>query len=128
MICKVLIRDFTPVVIMTWVVERCIYAEICIKVSHMISNDVDHDKNVPLMASIDKIYKILLGAEVIIKFVQISAPISMVSSIPIINDRRDPYSIEAHTLNIVKIVDDTFISSSTVVTYIISCIPRLSQP
>lgn len=116
MVCKVLIRDFTPVVVMTWVVERCVYAEICIKISHVIRNDVDHDKNVPLMASIDKIYKIFLGAEVIIEFVQIPTPISMVSSISIIDDRRDPYSIEAHTLNIIKIVDDTSISSSTVIT------------
>jgi len=46
----------------------------------------------------------------------------MISSISIIYDGRDPNGIKAHALNIVKIVDDSAIPTSTIVTKIIATI------
>jgi hypothetical protein len=95
----------------------------------VIGNHIDHHKDVPLVAGAHEIDKILFGSEVIIKFVEVSAPIAMIATVTIVDDGGDPYGIEAHTLDVIKVIDDSSVASAAVVAYIIYLvIPKLSQP
>jgi hypothetical protein len=46
----------------------------------------------------------------------------MVSSISVLNDWRNPNCIETHALNVVKVVNDSFVTSSTVVTEVLAIV------
>jgi hypothetical protein len=110
-----LVRDLTPVMVVAGISERSVDTKVCIEIPHMISDDVDHDIDASFVTGTDKVDEILFAAEVLVEFVEISTPIAVVSSVTIIDNRRDPYGIKAHSLNIVQIVDDSSISSSTIV-------------
>lgn len=115
---KVIVCNFTPIMIMVALFEGIIDTKISIKVSHMISNDINHDPNASFVTGTNEINKILLTSKSIVELIYISAPITMISSISIIDYRRDPDGIKAHSLNIIKIIDDSSISSTTIVAFI----------
>lgn len=105
----------------TWV-ERIILAVILIGISHVISNDVDHHPNIIIMACFDKVSEILLGSEIAVKTVHVSGPIAMITSIVVVNNRWDPNGIKSHTLYVVKIFDDSSVTSATVISEIITSV------
>ena len=50
-----------------------------------------------------------------IQLVEIPPPVPVVSTIPIVNDRRDPDGIEAHPVNVIKVIDQPSIASTAIV-------------
>ena len=125
---EVLVRNLAPVVVVAGVVERRINSEIGVQIAHMVGHHVHHHQNIPLVASAHKVNEILLTAEVVVESIEVSAPIAMIPPVAVIDDRGDPNGVEAHTLDIVQIVNYTPISSSAVVPFMIQPLPRLSQP
>ena len=87
---------------------------ILIQISHVIGNHVHHDPNISLVASIDEINEILLGAKIIVKLIKISAPIPMIASIPVLDNGTDPDRIEPHSLNVIQVVLQTNVPTSAV--------------
>ena len=114
--------------IVAGVVERRVHSEVGVQVAHMVAYHVHHYPNSSLMARAYKINEILLAAEVVVQFLQISSPISMIPSVSVIDDWRNPDRVEAHSLNIVQVIDNTPVSASAVVAFMIGTLPRLSQP
>ena len=115
MVGKILVGDLAPVVVMAGIIERSVDAEVGVEIAHMVAHDVDHDIDASFVAGVHKIDEIFFAAEVVVEFVKISAPIAVVASVAIVDNRGDPDGIEAHSSNVVQIVDDSSISSSTIV-------------
>lgn len=67
------------------------------------------------MAGIHQINKIALAAEVIVQLVKVSTPVAVVASVSVVDDGRNPDGVEAHSLDIVEVVDDSSVASSAVV-------------
>jgi hypothetical protein len=67
------------------------------------------------MARRHKFFEVLFTAEVLVELIDIPPPIPMVTTIVVINNRRDPDRIEAHTLDIVEVVDDAAVGAAAVV-------------
>jgi hypothetical protein len=101
-----------------WIVNTIVF----IKISHVISDNIHHDPDVSGMAGINEILEILLGSEVVIQLVQVPTPVAMIAAVPVINNRGYPNGIKAHTLNVVKIVDNTLVATTTVVTQILAIV------
>lgn len=115
---KVVVRNGAPVMVVLFLVERIIDAKVFIKIAHVITNDIDHDPDVSGVTSGNEVLEVLFRAEVIVQLVKVSTPVSMVTSIAIVNDWGNPDGIKAHTLNVVEVVDDTFVTTTTVVAQI----------
>ena len=101
---EVVVRDYAVPVVVVGRVEGHVLSVIFVQVAHMITHNINHNPNIPLMASINKINKILLGAKIAIQLINIPAPMPMIAAIPIINNRTDPNSIKSHSLNIIQII------------------------
>lgn len=98
---EIVVTDDAEIVVMVRWVERHILTVILIQITHVIADNIDHHPDIPLVAGSDKTNKVLLRSEVLIEFINIPAPIAMVASIAVVDDRADPDSIEAHTLDVV---------------------------
>lgn len=112
---KILITDFAPIVVVTGIIERSIDSKVSVQIAHVVTHHINHDQNPSLVTSTYEINKVFLTAEVVIQFVEIASPIPMIPSIAVINDGWNPNGIEAHSLNIVEIVDDSAIATSAIV-------------
>lgn len=109
---------------MCCIIERSVDSEVGVEVAHVVGNYVNHDQDVALVAGVDEILEIFLWSEVIVELIEISAPIAMVAAVPIVDNGGDPDGIEAHTLYVVQIVSDSSISSTAVVPYLVSHLPK----
>ena len=83
------------------IIKGSVDPEVGIEVTHVVTNHIYHHQDVPFVASVDEILEILLRPEIIIEFVEISTPVSVVSSISIVDNGGDPDGIESHALYIV---------------------------
>lgn len=119
---KVGVWNGTEIVVMLGLIERIVNTVVFIKISHVISDNIDHDPDVPGMTGIDEILEILLRSEVVVQLVQVPTPVPMISTVSVINNWRYPDSIKPHTLNIVQIVDNTSVTTATVVTQILTIV------
>jgi len=90
------------------------------KATHVISNNINHDPDVLIVASFNEILEIIGGTKVRIDFINIGGSVTMIVSWHIGNDRRDPNSIKSHTFDVVEIVDDSLEGSSAIVAPIIT--------
>jgi hypothetical protein len=126
-VSEISIRNLTPVVVVAGIVEGSVDSEICIEVAHVIGDDVYHDEDASFVTGINQIDEIFFGAEVVVEFVNVSGPISVISSVAVVDDRGNPDGIEAHAVDIVQIVDDSSIASTAIFPYLTTSIPRLSQ-
>lgn len=86
---------------MTRIFERIIHSEVSVCVSHVVSNYVHHYPNISLVAGTHEINEVLFTSEFIIEAVKISAPISMVSAVSVVDDWRNPDGIKAHSLDVI---------------------------
>ena len=118
MVGEVGVGDVAPIVVVARVVEGSVDSEVSVEVSHMIGDHVDHHQNSPLVAGADEVDEILLRAEVIVEPIKVPPPITVVSPIAIVDDWGDPNGIKAHSLDIVQVVYNPSVPSSTVVSYI----------
>ncbi len=115
---EVIVRNGAPVMVVLFLVERIIDTKVLIKIAHVITNNIHHNPDVSSVTGRNEIFEILLGSKVIVQLVKISTPVTMVTSIAIVDDWGDPDCIKAHTLNVVKVVDDTSVATAAVVAQI----------
>lgn len=79
----------------------------------MIGDNIKHDPDAFLVASIHEILKVLLSSKVLIDLLPITSTISVVIFRPfVIGNRRNPDGVEAHTLDVVKFVLNSFESTT----------------
>lgn len=83
------------------IVEGSIDFEVSISVSHVIGDNIHHHIDSLGMTGTDKVNEVLFSSKVVVQFVDISSPITMISSVAIVDDRGNPDGIEAHTLDVV---------------------------
>ena len=88
----------------------------------MVRNDIKHDPDVPCVASVDQALEVIVCAEVLIDFLPVKSSIAVVISLGIVRDRRYPDSVEAHTLDVVQVVLDSFECAAAVFGQIIALV------
>ena len=80
----------------------------------MVGNNIDHNIHSFIMSSVDEVLKVILWSELTVDLLPVSGPVSMVSSIEVIDNRGDPDGIEAHTSDVVKVILNTLEVSSAI--------------
>lgn len=81
----------------------------------MIGDDVDHDPDAHGVCSINHLLQRVVISKVRVKLLPVSSPVPVISTIGVVNDRGDPYSIEAEVFNILKLLLDTLEVTTAVV-------------
>ena len=109
------ILDITLIVIMISRIEWLDRTEVHTNWGNVIGNHINHNKDTFVMSSLNHVLKILVGSEVIIGSSPVSSPVPVVTWLLVIDDWRDPDSIESHTGDIVKVFNHSFVSSSAVI-------------
>lgn len=115
---KIVVRNGTPIMVVFFLVERIIDAKVFIQIAHVITDDVDHDPNVSGVTGSYEVLEVLFRAKVVVQLVQISAPVSVVASISVVDNGGDPDGVKAHALNVIEVVDDALVTTSTVISEI----------
>ena len=90
-------------------------AEIITNWGGVVGNDVNHDVHSLSVGSVDEVLEVLLGSKVGVDLLPVSGPVAVVSSIKVVNDGGDPNGVEAHALNVVKVVLDSLPGASAIV-------------
>lgn len=80
----------------------------------MVCDNVDHDPNSLGVGGVDESLEVALRAEVRVYSLPIASPVSMVSAINVVDDWRDPNSVEAHALNVIEMGDHALVVTTTV--------------
>jgi len=93
--CIIPVVDLAIAVIMLRSVQRIDLTEITSDWSNVIGNDIDHDSDSFRVSSVNKGLKIILTSEVRIDLLPVSGPVTMISWIQVINNWRNPNSIES---------------------------------
>lgn len=112
---EIIVRNDAIAVVVTSIVERDILSVVLVGVSHMISNDINHNPDVLCMASINKRLQGRFTSEMFIDLSHVFSSISVELIWIVIRNRRDPNSIETHVLDVSKIVLNSFEVTTTVV-------------
>jgi len=109
-------RTALTIMIVIDTVERdeFIIPSILLGVTHMISNNIDHKVHITILEGIVEADEITQSAKILINSSDILSPIAMITLISVLDDRANPDSIKAHTLNIVQVLLDTLESSTTI--------------
>ena len=107
--------NVTVVVIVLRLVQRVNLAEIKADGSRVVGNNIDHHIDVTSMAFLHKLLKVILTSEVTVDLLPVASPVAVISTIEVINDGRDPDGIEAHTLDVVKLLDHSLVVTTAVV-------------
>ena len=107
--------DVTLRVVVLAVVEWVDFAEIVANWGNVVSDDVDHDPDVLGVGSIHKSLEVICSAEVLVDLFPVGGPVAMVAWIQVLDNWRDPDRVESHTLDVVKMVDHSFVVSTAVV-------------
>ena len=81
----------------------------------MVSNNIDHNPNSSLTAGANKVLEIVSRSKMVVELLPVASPVPMVTSIQVINNRRNPNGIEAHSRDVIKVVSNSLVSTSTVV-------------
>ena len=102
-------------------VEWVQLAEIITDWASVIRNDVNHDPNLFLVSCLDEGFEVLWSAEIAIQFRPVFGPVSMVAYtelvvgiVDVFNDWRDPNCIEAHTLDVIKLLHHALVVATAV--------------
>jgi len=80
----------------------------------VVGNDVNHHPDIFLVGSFDEVLQVVGTTEVGVDLLPVASPVSVITIVKIVDDRRDPDGIEAHTLNVVQVVDETLVVSATI--------------
>ena len=107
--------DVTVAMVMFTVVERINLVKVITDRSYMVSNDIDHNPNSSLTTSANKVLEIVSRSKMVVELFPVASPVPMVTSIQVINNRRNPNGIEAHSRDVIKVVSNSLVSTSTVV-------------
>jgi len=82
----------------------------------MVRNDINHDPDIFFVASFNQVLEVISSTKIGIDFINIGSSVTVVVTRHIGWDRRDPNSIESHTLDVIKVVDNSLEGSSAIVT------------
>lgn len=115
LVVEITVGDNAVRVIVFRLVEGNIFRVVSISVTHVVSNDIDHNPDISLVASVNKGLETISTAEVAVDFSHVLGSITVESVRIIIRDGGDPDSVEAQTKNIVEIVFNTLEVTTTVV-------------
>lgn len=107
--------DVTVAMVMFTMVERINLVKVITDRSYMVSNDIDHNPNSSLTTGANKVLEIVCRSKMVVELLPVASPVPMVTSIQVINNRRNPNGIEAHSRDVIKVVSNSFVSTSTVV-------------
>ena len=91
-----------------------------LKAHGMVGNNIDHYPDVSFVHLSDQRFELLFCPEVVIELVKVFESVSMVSSVAIVWDWRDPDSIVSEVLDVVQVVFDSFPGSPTVISKVIA--------
>ena len=107
--------DITIRVIVVSLVEGVKLTEIVSNRSTVVSDNIDHHPDVLGVSGIDKSLQVISGTEVCVNTIPVSGPVAVIATIEVIDNWGDPDSIEAHTLDVIQVVDHALIVTTTVV-------------
>lgn len=107
--------DVTVAMVMFTMVERINLVKVITDRSYMVSNDIDHNPNSSLTTGANKVLEIVSRSKMVVELLPVASPVPMVTSIQVINNRRNPNGIEAHSRDVIKVVSNSLVSTSTVV-------------
>lgn len=114
------VSDLAITVVVLRSIQGIDLGEVLSNGSNVVTNDVNHHPNILGMGSLNQVVEIVLRAEVFVDLLPVACPVAMVTRVQVVNDWRDPDSIETHTLNVIKIVGDSLESTTTVVRQIVA--------
>lgn len=125
LVTEISIRDNAVRVIVIRRVERNVLRVVLISVTHMVSNNIDHNPDVSLVASINKGSETTFTTEVTVDFSHVLSSITVESIRIIIGNRGDPNSVETQICNIVEVVFDTLEVTTAIVGLSVQVATRL---
>lgn len=115
LVTEVTIGDNAVRVIVFRFVEGNIFRVVLISVTHVITDDVDHNPDISLVTSVDKRLETISTTEFGVDFSHVLSSVTVECVGIVIRDRRNPDSIEAHTKDVVEIVFNTLEVTTTIV-------------
>ena len=86
--------DVTVGVIVRRLVERVDLAVVVLDGSHVVPHDVNHDPDAHCVSSIHKLLELSLAAKVRVDLVPVPRPVAVIAARSVVDDWRDPNSIE----------------------------------
>lgn len=125
LVTEISIRDNAVRVIVIRRVERNILRVVLISVTHVVSNNIDHNPDVSLVTSINKGLETTFTTEVTVDLSHVLSSITVESIRIIIGDRGDPDSVETQICNIVEVVFNTLEVTTTIVGLSVQVATRL---
>lgn len=125
LVTEISIRDNAVRVIVIRRVERNVLRVVLISVTHVVSNNIDHNPDVSLVTSINKGLETTFTTEVTVDFSHVLSSITVESIRIIIGDRGDPDSVETQICNIVEVVFNTLEVTTTIVGLSVQVATRL---
>lgn len=93
----------------------------------MVGNDVHHHEQALGVAGTHKAHEVLLCPEVVVEFVEVSAPVAVVAPVVVVDDGGDPDGIEAHLDDVVEVGGESLVASPAVVSWMGQSLPRSAQ-
>ena len=109
------VLDLASIVVMLVVVEWVDLGEVHADWGNVVGDNIDHDVHAFIVGSFDEVLKIISRTEVIVSLLPIGSPVTVITITVVINDWGDPDGVEAHTLDVVKVVGDTVPGTTAVV-------------
>lgn len=88
--------------------------------SDVVGNNINHHPNTLFVGLFNEVLEVLFGTEVGINLLPVSAPVTMVTWLQIVDNWRNPDSIKAHTFDIVKAVSKTVKGTAAIVGQVIA--------
>jgi len=106
--------DIAITMVMLLFVQWINLVEVVTDWGDVIGNNIDHHVNSFIVAGFNQVLEVIIRSEVGVSLLPVSGPVSVVPTVHIVNNWRDPNSIESHTLDVVKLVGDSAPGSSAV--------------
>ena len=106
--------DLALSVVVRRLIEGCNKLILLINPCYVVGNDVQHYPDSLLVSSIDHVFKTLLVSKVRVNLVPIECAVSMIVVSIVLWDRRDPNSIESHSLDVIELVLDSLEGTTAV--------------
>lgn len=80
----------------------------------MVGDNIDHNPDVLGVGGVDEVLKVVGATEVAVEVLPVASPVAVVAAIDVINNGGNPDGVEAHTLDVVKVIGHALVVSTTV--------------
>ena len=95
-------------------VQRVDLREIGAHWSDMVSDDVDHHPNAHRMTCVDKFFQRSFVSKMRVDLLPVTEPVAMIAFSQVFDDWRDPNSVEAEVLDVLKLLFNSGEGASTI--------------